>query len=223
MRNGMSPCRTSRGPRRDRLRTEPAGDPADEHRGHHGPGSPARDTTTVTTTSPAAPDTKINTNAGPGTSNGTDTATADAVNTAIVHNKQMTGSRVEVVVTDGVARLNGTVQDQQQKALAGTTASNTPGVSSVLNKTASRRHRRRPCQARQSRKPSSRCSTTPRSSTTRKPVPVPAPSDNATAAARTIPAARTATAAPAAATTRPPRQHATDDQRQPVTLHQSTW
>lgn len=90
--------------------------------------------TATTTTNPNSPDTKINTNAGPGTSNGTDTATADAVNAAIVHNKQMTGSRVEAVVTGGVARLNGTVQNQQQKALAGTTASKTPGVTSVINK-----------------------------------------------------------------------------------------
>ncbi|MBV9852457.1 MAG: BON domain-containing protein [Armatimonadetes bacterium] len=106
------------------------------------PAPPAGTTTTVTpgaattTTSaaPTGPDTKINTNAGPGTSNGTDAATADAVNAAIVHNKQMTGSRVEAVVTNGVARLNGTVQNQQQKALAATTASKTPGVSSVINK-----------------------------------------------------------------------------------------
>ncbi len=99
------------------------------------PGAPA-----VVTTAPSAtgtsvtPDTKINTNAGPGTSNGTDTALADKINTAVVHNKQMTGSRVEPVVTGGVATLNGQVQNQQQKALAYTTARNTPGVVSVKNK-----------------------------------------------------------------------------------------
>lgn len=97
------------------------------------------DTTTVvpgsaaSTATPTA-DTKVNTNAGPGTSNGTDTALSDAVNTAIVHNKQMTGARVEVVATAGVVTLNGQVQNQQQKALAGTTASKTPGVASVKNK-----------------------------------------------------------------------------------------
>ena len=102
------------------------------------PASPA----VVTTAPPAGtgtgaavtPDTKINTNAGPGTSNGTDTALADKINTAVVHNKQMTGSRVEPVVTAGVATLNGQVQNQQQKALAETTAKNIPGVSSVKNK-----------------------------------------------------------------------------------------
>ncbi len=94
---------------------------------------------TATTTAGSAatattPDTKINTNAGAGTSNGTDTATADKINTAIVHNKQMTGSRVEPVVTAGVATLNGQVQNQQQKALAETTARQVAGVSSVKNK-----------------------------------------------------------------------------------------
>ena len=107
------------------------------------PVAPAPSTTTTTVvpadsagaTSPmGAPDTKVNTNAGPGTSNGTDTALSDAVNTAIVHNKQMTGARVEVVATAGVVTLNGQVQNQQQKALAGTTATKTPGVSSVKNK-----------------------------------------------------------------------------------------
>lgn len=87
-----------------------------------------------TATGATMPDTKINTNAGAGTSNGTDTATADKINTAIVHNKQMTGSRVEAVVTAGVATLNGQVQNQQQKALAESTARQVPGVSSVKNK-----------------------------------------------------------------------------------------
>ncbi len=102
---------------------------------------PAPSTTTVVTpggsstmTTPPGPDTKINTNAGVGTSNGTDTATAAAVNKAVVQNKQMTGSRVEAVVTDGVATLNGQVQNQQQKALAEKAATQTPGVTSVKNK-----------------------------------------------------------------------------------------
>ena len=105
------------------------------------PSAPPTTTTTVTpggtttaTANPNGPDTKINTNAGPGTSNGTDVDTAEAIKKAIVDNNQMTGSRVEPVVTGGVARLNGTVQNQQQKALAATTASKTPGVSSVINK-----------------------------------------------------------------------------------------
>jgi hypothetical protein len=94
---------------------------------------------TTTTAAPGAtttmtPDTKINTNAGPGTSNGTDAATADKINAAVVHNKQMTGSRVEAVVTAGVATLNGQVQNQQQKALAESTARQVPGVSSIKNK-----------------------------------------------------------------------------------------
>ena len=83
---------------------------------------------------PPGPDTKINTNAGPGGSTGTDAALSDKINTAIVHNKQMTGSRVEVVATAGVVTLNGTVQNQQQKGLAQTTAQNTPGVGSIKNK-----------------------------------------------------------------------------------------
>ncbi len=103
------------------------------------PATPNTTTTTVvpgasTTTTTAGPDTKVNTNAGPGMSNGTDTALSDAVNTAIVHNKQMTGARVEVVASAGIVTLNGEVQNQQQKALAGTTATNMPGVASVKNK-----------------------------------------------------------------------------------------
>lgn len=103
--------------------------------------TPAPSTTTVVTpggtaTTPPGPgnDTKINTNAGAGMSNGTDTATAAAINKAVVQNKQMTGSRVEAVVTGGVATLNGQVQNQQQKALAQKAAEKTPGVSSVKNK-----------------------------------------------------------------------------------------
>ena len=99
-------------------------------------------TTTVTpgtTTSPSTgtatvPDTKINTNAGPGGSTGTDGVLADQVNTAIVHNKQMTGSRVEALATNGVVTLNGQVQNQQQKALAQSTAQQVPGVGSIKNK-----------------------------------------------------------------------------------------
>ena len=107
--------------------------------------TPAPSTTTVvpvgsaapapgTVVVPPGPDTKINTNAGPGGSTGTDAALSDKINTAIVHNKQMTGSRVEVVATAGVVTLNGTVQNQQQKGLAQTTAQNTPGVGSIKNK-----------------------------------------------------------------------------------------
>lgn len=105
---------------------------------------PASSTTTVvpsgSVTAPGAvttapvPDTKINTNAGPGGSTGTDAALSDQINTAIVHNKQMTGSRVEVVATAGVVTLNGTVQNQQQKGLAQKTAQNVPGVGSIKNK-----------------------------------------------------------------------------------------
>ncbi len=101
----------------------------------------APDSTTVVTpggsstlSTPPGPDTKINTNAGAGTSNGTDTATAAAINKAVVQNKQMTGSRVEAVVTGGVATLNGQVQNQMQKALAEKAASQTSGVTSVKNK-----------------------------------------------------------------------------------------
>jgi len=91
-------------------------------------------TTTGGTTTATTPDTKINTNAGPGASTGTDTALANSVNTAIVHNKQMTGSRVEPVATAGVVTLNGQVQNQQQKALAEKAATQVPGVASVKNK-----------------------------------------------------------------------------------------
>jgi len=106
--------------------------------------TPAPSTTTVVpagsaptpgvAVTPPGPDTKINTNAGPGGSIGTDAALSDKINTAIVHNKQMTGSRVEVLATAGVVTLNGTVQNQQQKGLAQTTAQNTPGVGTIKNK-----------------------------------------------------------------------------------------
>ena len=105
--------------------------------------TPAPSTTTVVpagsppaamTPTATGPDTKINTNAGPGGSTGTDAALADQINTAIVHNKQMTGSRVEVVATGGVVTLNGSVQNQQQKGLAQTTAQAVPGVGGIKNK-----------------------------------------------------------------------------------------
>jgi hypothetical protein len=89
---------------------------------------------TVVTTNPPGPNTKLNVNAGPGTSLGTDQPTADAVNKAIVTNKEMTGARVEALVTGGVATLTGTVQNQQQKALAEKAATDTTGVTSVKNK-----------------------------------------------------------------------------------------
>ncbi|MGI4790950.1 MAG: BON domain-containing protein [Janthinobacterium lividum] len=96
---------------------------------------PSGTATTVSSSTPSmVPDTKVNTNAGPGGSTGTDSALADQVNTAIVHNKQMTGARVEVLATAGVVTLNGQVQNQQQKGLAQTTAQQVPGVSSIKNK-----------------------------------------------------------------------------------------
>ena len=98
--------------------------------------APAATTSPATSavTAPPGPNTKINVNAGPGSSQGTDEATGEAVNKAIVTNKEMTGARVEAVVTSGVATLTGSVQDAQQKALAEKAAHDTPGVSSVKNK-----------------------------------------------------------------------------------------
>lgn len=105
--------------------------------------APATVPGTVTTTpgtTVVAPGTTVvghstnNTNAGAGGATGTDTTTADAVNKAIHNNAQMTGSRVTAVVQSGVARLTGTAQNQQQKGLAETTARQTSGVSSVVNK-----------------------------------------------------------------------------------------
>ncbi len=96
--------------------------------------APSGTAATLGATTTTTPDTKINTNAGPGASTGTDTALSDAVNAAIVHNKQMTGSRVEPVASAGVVTLNGQVQNQQQKALAEKSASQVAGVSSVKNK-----------------------------------------------------------------------------------------
>ena len=105
-------------------------------------------TTTVVTTTPDATTTTTtggttviaekpptnNVNAGPGSEAGTDEATTKAVKEAIYANKQMTGSRIEVVVTGGVATLTGIVQNQQQKALAAKAATNTSGVIDVKNK-----------------------------------------------------------------------------------------
>lgn len=76
-----------------------------------------------------------NTNAGAGGATGTQPILADQINTQIVRNTQMTGSRVTAVVdTSGIATLNGFVQNQQQKALAEKAAHDTAGVSSVKNK-----------------------------------------------------------------------------------------
>lgn len=88
-------------------------------------------TRTVTTGTPST----NNTNAGAGGATGTQTALADAVNKAIHNNAQMTGSRVTAVVSaSGAARLTGTAQNTQQKGLAESTARQTSGVSSVINK-----------------------------------------------------------------------------------------
>ena len=87
--------------------------------------------------SPAATPTPpgSDTNAGPGGATGTNAALAEEINTKIVRNTQMTGSRVIAIVDDaGVATLNGFVQNQQQKALAAKAAQNTSGVTSVKNK-----------------------------------------------------------------------------------------
>jgi hypothetical protein len=76
-----------------------------------------------------------NTNAGPGAATGADSATGDAVLKNIHTNVQLTGSRILATADSaGVVRLTGTAQNQQQKALAERTASNTPGVTSVVNK-----------------------------------------------------------------------------------------
>lgn len=94
-------------------------------------------TVTPGTVPPGAPGnaaTKVNVNAGPGASTGTDTATAKAVNDAIVTNKQMTGSRIEAVVTGGVCTLTGITQNSSQKGIAEQTARRTAGVTNVKNK-----------------------------------------------------------------------------------------
>lgn len=96
--------------------------------------TPPTETTTVTTGTPPGPPPGNNVNAGPGGAMGTDEATAEEIKRAIVNNKQMTGSRVEVVVTGGEATLTGFTQNQQQKALAARAAEDTPGIASVKNK-----------------------------------------------------------------------------------------
>lgn len=92
--------------------------------------APSATTPTATPTPPGS-----DTNAGPGGATGTNAALAEEINTKIVRNTQMTGSRVTAIVDDaGVATLNGFVQNQQQKALAAKAAQNTSGVASVKNK-----------------------------------------------------------------------------------------
>jgi hypothetical protein len=89
----------------------------------------------IVSPSPSPKSPVSDTNAGPGGPSGTNTAIAEDINTRIVRNTQMTGSRVTAVVDDtGIATLNGFVQNQQQKALAAKAAENTPGVLSIKNK-----------------------------------------------------------------------------------------
>ncbi len=91
-------------------------------------------TTNTVTRTKVTPSTN-NTNAGSGGATGSQTGVADAVNKAIHNNAQMTGSRVTAVVNaSGEARLTGTAQNPQQKGLAESTARQTPGVSTVINK-----------------------------------------------------------------------------------------
>ncbi len=100
------------------------------------PAAPTATTTTTTSTVPTAnaPSTN-NVNAGPGGATGSNAAVADAVNKAIHANTQMTGSRVTAVVdAQGAATLTGTAQNAQQKALAASAATNTTGVTHVVNK-----------------------------------------------------------------------------------------
>jgi osmotically-inducible protein OsmY len=97
--------------------------------------SPAAAPTPLALATTAGGLTTNDTNAGPGGPAGTQSAISDAVSSAIIHNTQMTGSRVNVVVDDsGVATLTGSVQNSQQKALAEKAARNTTGVNSVNNK-----------------------------------------------------------------------------------------
>ncbi len=103
------------------------------------PAPPPASTTVATTpggvVSTSSTPATNNTNAGAGGATGADSPIADAVNKAIHSNTQMTGSRVTAVVdASGTARLTGTAQNQQQKALAETTARQTSGVTSVANK-----------------------------------------------------------------------------------------
>jgi hypothetical protein len=99
---------------------------------HDAPASSAR---TVAAADGAASAQGSNTNAGPGGATGASSTTADAINTTIVRNTQMTGSRVTAVVDSaGTATLNGFVQNAQQKALAEKAAKDTPGVSGLKDK-----------------------------------------------------------------------------------------
>ena len=95
---------------------------------------PAR--TASSTELPSAGDVTVtDTNAGPGGAAGTSDVVAGRIDAAIIHDTQMTGSRVAAVVdADGVATLNGTVQNAQQKALAEQAAKGTPGVVSLKDK-----------------------------------------------------------------------------------------
>ena len=101
------------------------------------PAAPAVSTTTVATTpggTTSAMSTN-NTNAGMGGATGTNAGVADSINKAIRTNTQMTGSRITAVVNDaGEARLTGTAQNAQQKALAESTARQAAGVTHVVNK-----------------------------------------------------------------------------------------
>lgn len=84
---------------------------------------------------PADASAMSNTNAGPGGAAGTEASIAGRIDAAIIHNEQMTGSRIAAVVDSaGVATLSGTVQNAQQKALAEKAAHDTPGVVSLKDK-----------------------------------------------------------------------------------------
>lgn len=101
------------------------------------PAAPAVSTTTTATT-PGGTTTAMstnNTNAGAGGATGDNAGVADSINKAIRTNTQMTGSRITAVVNAaGEARLTGTAQNAQQKALAESTARQTTGVNHVVNK-----------------------------------------------------------------------------------------
>ena len=97
--------------------------------------APGTTTTVSSSEHPAIIAHSTGTNAGPGGATGTMPMTADAINAAIVHNTQMTGSRVTAVVDNaGVATLTGFVQNAQQKALAEKTARDAAGINGVKNK-----------------------------------------------------------------------------------------
>jgi len=97
------------------------------------PAPPGPTTTVVAGTNPDGTPQTNNTNAGSGGATGNDIG--QHVTDAIHTNAQMTGSRVTAVADPGgTIRLTGTAQNQQQKALAESTARQTSGVSSVVNK-----------------------------------------------------------------------------------------